>query len=93
MVATVGTLTLAADFCPPGSEVFAFAILMSISNLATSLADIVGSFLYEHLFASRLASLIIVSALFTAFALVLVPLLRLGNKQQGEPVGVMRDAP
>jgi MFS family permease len=85
MLATVATLTLAADYCPPRAEGFAFAVLMSIINLATSLADNVGSFLFTHLLNSRLAPLVVISAAFTAFAFVLVPLLRLGDKRQGEP--------
>jgi predicted MFS family arabinose efflux permease len=86
MLATVATLTLAADYCPPRAEGFAFAVLMSIINLATALADNVGSFLYTNVFGGNLAPLVIVSASFTAFAFVLVPLLRLGDKRQGEPV-------
>jgi predicted MFS family arabinose efflux permease len=85
MLATVATLTLAADYCPQRAEGFAFATLMSIINLATTLADNVGSFLYTHLFNSNLTPLVLVSAAFTAFAFVLVPLLRLGDKRQGEP--------
>ncbi len=85
MLATVATLTLAADYCPPRAEGFAFAMLMSIINLATALSDNVGSFLYTHLFHSRLPPLVLISAAFTAFAFVLVPLLRLGDKRQGEP--------
>jgi MFS family permease len=85
MLATVATLTLAADYCPQRAEGFAFAILMSIINLATALADNVGSFLYTHVFDASLTPLILVSAAFTAFAFVLVPLLRLGDKAQGEP--------
>ena len=85
MLATVATVTLAADFCPPRAEGFAFAILMSIINLATSLADNIGSFLYTHVFEHRLWPLILISAAFTAFAFVLVPLLRLGDKKQGDP--------
>jgi predicted MFS family arabinose efflux permease len=85
MLATVATLTLAADFCPPRAEGFAFAVLMSIINLSTTLADNVGSFLYTHTFRSSLTPLILISAAFTAFAFVLVPLLRLGNKKQGAP--------
>ena len=85
MLATVATVTLAADFCPPRAEGFAFAILMSIINLATSLADNIGSFLYAHVFEHRLWPLILISTAFTAFAFVLVPLLRLGDKKQGDP--------
>jgi predicted MFS family arabinose efflux permease len=85
MLATVATLTLAADYCPPRAEGFAFATLMSIINLATTLADNVGSFLYTHLFNSNLTPLVLVSAAFTAIAFVLVPLLRLGDKRQGDP--------
>jgi MFS family permease len=85
MLATVATLTLAADYCPPRAEGFAFAVLMSIINLASSAADNVGSFLYTHLFNHDLRPLVLISAAFTAFAFVLVPLLRLGDKRQGEP--------
>jgi len=85
MLATVATLTLAADYCPPRAEGFSFAVLMSIINLANTLADNAGSFLYSHVFDSRLTPLVIMSAAFTAFAFVLVPLLRLGDKRQGEP--------
>jgi MFS family permease len=87
MLATVATVTLAADYCPPRSEGFSFAVMMSVINLATASADIVGSFFFEHVFNHRLAPLIIVSAGFTAFAFVLVPLLRLGDKRQGQPTG------
>jgi MFS family permease len=93
MLATVATLTLAADYCPPRAEGFAFAVLMSIINLATSLADNVGSFLYTHVFHRSLTPLVIVSAAFTAFAFVLVPLLRLGDKRQGEPAASLRQEP
>jgi predicted MFS family arabinose efflux permease len=85
MLATVATLTLAADYCPPRAEGFAFAVLMSIINLATTLADNAGSFLYTNVFGGNLTPLVIVSTAFTAFAFVLVPLLRLGDKRQGEP--------
>jgi predicted MFS family arabinose efflux permease len=85
MLTTVATLTLAADYCPPRAEGFSFAVLMSIINLANTLADNVGSFLYTHAFHRTLPPLILISAAFTAFAFILVPLLRLGNKRQGEP--------
>ncbi|HUI14039.1 MAG TPA: MFS transporter [Xanthobacteraceae bacterium] len=85
MLATVATLTLAADYCPKRAEGFSFAILMSIINLATTVSDNFGSFLYTHAFHRSLPPLIAISAGFTAFAFVLVPLLRLGDKRQGEP--------
>ncbi len=90
MLATVATITLAADYCPRRAEGFSFAILMSIINLATTLADNLGSFLYTHVFDKSLPPLILISAAFTAFAFVLVPLLGLGNKRQGKAV-VMRE--
>ncbi len=48
MIANIATLSLAADHCPEGSEGFAFAALMSVINLATPLADTIGSVLYQH---------------------------------------------
>jgi MFS family permease len=89
MVATVATVTLAADYCPRRSEGFSFAVMMSLINLATSSSDIVGSFLFDRLFDHSLKPLILVSAAFTAFAFVLVPLLRLGNKRQGDVVAAV----
>jgi len=85
MTAFVATLTLAADYCPKRSEGFAFAALMSITNFSAALSDNLGSFLYEHLFHREVQPLILVSAAFTAFAFAFVPLLRLGDKQPGEP--------
>jgi len=93
MLATVATVTLAADFCPPRAEGFSFAVLMSIINFSNTLADNVGSFLYAHLFHNTLAPLVLISAAFTAFAFVLVPLLRLGDKRQGEPLKPMVEPP
>ena len=88
MLTTVATLTLAADYCPPRAEGFSFAVLMSIINFANTLADNVGSFLYTHAFHRALPPLVLISAAFTAFAFILVPLLRLGNKRQGEPANM-----
>jgi predicted MFS family arabinose efflux permease len=84
MIAFVATLTLAADYCPKRSEGFAFAALMSITNLAAALSENIGSFLYEHLFQRRLGPLILVSVAFTALAFAFVPLLRLGDRSPGE---------
>jgi MFS family permease len=85
MLAMVASLTLAADYCPPRAEGFTFAVLMSVSNLASSLADNIGSFLYTHMFDHSLSPLVLISAAFTAVAFVLVPLLRLGDKKPGDP--------
>ncbi|HVC61122.1 MAG TPA: MFS transporter [Acetobacteraceae bacterium] len=82
MIANVATLTLAAQHCPARAEGFAFAALMSVINLATPLADASGAFLYEHVFAGRLAPLIVLSAAFTAFVLVLIPLFRIEPARQ-----------
>jgi MFS family permease len=85
MVAFVATLSLAADYCPKRAEGFVFAALMSLLNLSSALSNNIGAFLYEHAFHNQLAPLIVVSTVSTAVIFVLVPLLRLGNKQPGEP--------
>jgi MFS family permease len=84
MIALVATLTLAADYCPKNSEGFAFAALMSVTNLSGAFSDNVGAYLYEQVFESRLTPLVLVSAAATAFAWVLIPLLRLGDKTHGQ---------
>ncbi|HYD08208.1 MAG TPA: MFS transporter [Reyranella sp.] len=73
MIATIATLTLAAQYCPVRAEGFAFAGLMSVSNLADICSINSGAFLYEHVFDSRLGPLIVVSAASMAVAAVLVP--------------------
>jgi len=93
MLATVATVTLAADYCPRRTEGFSFAVMMSLINLATASGDIIGSYLFDHQFHHRLTPLILVSAAFTAFAFVLVPLLRLGDKRQGQPARTMAAGP
>jgi MFS family permease len=86
MIAFVATLTLAADYCPERAEGFAFAALMSVTNFSSAVSENLGSFCYEHLFQRQLDPLILVSAAFTALAFLFVPLLRLGDKQPGEPI-------
>jgi MFS family permease len=77
MIATISTLTLAAEYCPRRAEGFAFAGLMSIMNLADVFSTNVGAFLHDKVFDSHMAPLIVVSATATAICAVLVPLLRL----------------
>jgi predicted MFS family arabinose efflux permease len=77
MIATIASLTLAAQCVPRRAEGFAFAGLMSVSNLADICSINVGAFLYERVFNGHLAPLIIVAAATTALAAVLVPLLNL----------------
>jgi MFS family permease len=86
MVALVSSLTLAADYCPDGSEGFSYALLMSISNFATQFSMNVGAKMYEGVFHQHINPLIFTSAGVTLFALFLVPMLRLGNKMAGEKV-------
>ena len=80
---------MAAEHCPPRAEGFAFAALMSVLNVATPTADASGAFLYEHVFASHLAPLIILSAAATAFVLVLMPLFGIDRASPApNPTGV-----
>jgi MFS family permease len=77
MIAMIATLSLAARHCPDRAEGFAFAGLMSVSNLAEICSINAGAYLYEHAFDSRLGPLIVVSAATTAIAAVLIPWLSL----------------
>jgi MFS family permease len=70
MLATVATVTLAADYCARRTEGFSFAVMMSLINLDTDSADIVGSYLFDHLFHHRLSPLILVSTAFTRLGTV-----------------------
>jgi MFS family permease len=79
MITLVASLALAAICCPKRSEAFTFAALMAITNLSGSLADTIGSFIYEQVFDYTLYPLIFAAAAFTAANFLLVPLLRLKN--------------
>jgi MFS family permease len=85
MMTLVASLGLAADYCPKRAEGFAFAGLVAVTNIASALADNVGSFLYEHVFRSEIAPLVLVAAAFTAVNFALVPLLRLGRASPATP--------
>ena len=87
MIANNATLTLAAEHCPSGAEGFAFAGLMSVINLATPLSDTIGSFLYERVFHETLTPLILVSAAFTAFVLLLMRLFGIEGKPAASAAG------
>ena len=86
MIATIASLTLAAQCVPRRAEGFAFAGLMSVSNLADICSINAGAFLYEHVFDGHLAPLVIVAAATTAIAAVLVPWLGLRSKPVDSPV-------
>ena len=90
MLTAVASLGLAADYCPKRSEGFVFAVMMSVTNLSGSLADNVGSFLYEHVFGGEMYPLILVAAGFTAVNFALVPLLGLGRDTESAPPEMLR---
>jgi MFS family permease len=79
MMTLVASLALAAVYCPKRSEAFTFAALMAITNLSGSVADTIGSWIYEQLFDYTLYPLILAAAAFTALNFFLIPLLRLRN--------------
>jgi MFS family permease len=83
MITAVASLGLAADYCPKRSEGFAFAALMTVTDVSGSLADNIGSFLFEHMFHNEISPLILVAAAFTAVNFLLVPLLGLKDGFEG----------
>lgn len=74
MIATLSTLTLAAQACPPKAEGFTFAALMSVTNAFTQISAIIGARLYVDVFGS-LMPLIFISAGFTFACFLLLPIL------------------
>ncbi len=83
MITLVSSLTLAANMCPDGSEGFFYALLMAVNDLAGQASTNIGAQLYVHVFHSHLNPLIIVSAAFTLFAIVLMPFLKLDKSHRG----------
>lgn len=74
-ISMLTTLNLAAENCPKRVEALTFAVLMSVFNLSAQGSSIFGSYLFEHVFDKSLFPLIIVSAVFTAACVALIPLL------------------
>jgi MFS family permease len=75
-VAFLTVLGVAAEACPRNAEGFAFAALMSLSNLAKQGSSNFGAYLYDNVFAQNLVPLIWVSALFTLATFLFIPLLK-----------------
>jgi MFS family permease len=80
----VASLGLAADCCPKRSEGFGFAALLAVTNISGAIADTIGSWLYQHVFAGEIAPLIGIAAAFTAINFALVPLLRLPRRFESQ---------
>jgi MFS family permease len=87
MVALITALSLAAEFCPAGSESFTYAVLMSCHNVCNPLSELTGGLLYDHVFYDpglpifhALIPLIWISSAFTLLPIVIVPFLKFGNK-------------
>jgi hypothetical protein len=55
MVALVAGLSMAAEFCPKGSESFTYAVLMSMHNVCNPLSESTGGYLYDHVFDEKWA--------------------------------------
>lgn len=75
-VAFLTVMGVAAEACPKNAEGFAFAALMSVSNLASQGSSNFGAYLYDNVFNSALAPLIWVSALFTLATFLFIPMLK-----------------
>ncbi|MCC7529911.1 MAG: MFS transporter [Candidatus Melainabacteria bacterium] len=83
MIATLATLTLAAQACPPKAEGFTFAALMSVVNGFAQVSAIIGARLYVDVFHSLLP-LILISAAFTFACILLLPILRSVPEGKGD---------
>lgn len=77
MTAVISVLTIAAEYCPDGTEGFTYALLMSVHDATTPLSNWAGAYLYDSWFSHHLTPLILVSGAVTALSLVLIPLMNL----------------
>jgi len=87
MIPLLTLLSLAAAVCPPQAAGFTFAGLMSIYNAAGQLSQITGAYLYERLFHQQIGPLILVAAVFTLGAFLIVPFLPDTDRLAGEAEG------
>ena len=78
MVAMLGVLEIAARSCPVGAEASTYAILMSVYQLVRQPGPILGGYLYG--WGVPVYILVIISAAFTMFCWLLIPLLKLDQE-------------
>jgi MFS family permease len=84
MVASLATLSLAAEACPKRAEGFVFAGLMSLINVAVQYSDWVGSTLYVGYYQRDIKPLIGWSIALTAAGLLILPFLPTVRKPDDE---------
>jgi MFS family permease len=72
-IAMLAILNYAAENCPRLVEALVFSALMSVYNFAAQGGSMLGGWLFEDVFGSKLSPLIWVSAAFTAACLTLIP--------------------
>lgn len=75
MIAMLGVLEIAARSCPVGVEGATYAILMSVYQIVRQPGPILGGYLYG--WGTPVYVLVIISAIFTIFCWLLIPLLKL----------------
>jgi BT1 family len=83
MWSLVVSMTLCARYCPKGLEGFTYAIMASVFNIAGTLSEVSGAWMFVHWFKNRLSPLILFSCVFTLIPLLLIPALQIG-KEEGE---------
>lgn len=83
MVGFLMIISLVADVCPKKAEAFAFAAMMALCSIPSQISAVLGSHLYEHLFAGQLAPLVVTAAVFSLLALLFVPLLPVRRDETG----------
>jgi predicted MFS family arabinose efflux permease len=77
MVAMLGVLEIAARACPVGAEGSTYAVFMSVYHLVKQPGTILGGYLYDS--GVPVSTLVIISAVFTAFCWFLIPLFKLAR--------------
>ncbi len=91
LIAQLAFLDLAARACPKEAEGTFFALLMSVFNLGVKGSAIVGGWLYTTV---GYHWLVVISAIFTAAAWLLVPLVKIDELEpRAEPEGAVSPAP
>ncbi|WP_238360893.1 MFS transporter [Iningainema tapete] len=75
MLAMLGVLEIAARSCPVGVEGATYAVLMSVYQIVRQPGPILGGYLYS--WGTPVYILVIISAVFTMFCWLLIPLLQL----------------
>jgi len=91
MASLIGLLfiyALAAENCPPRTEVSVIAAMIAVRNFAVEASTFAGGNLFTHVFHNSLAPLLVLTAVFPILSVLLFPLIARSNSERLDAHGL-----